>query len=91
MKVNETTLTIHTTDISEQIVGLMMEAPARIGLACALHFRTLVGGRITTLHLTGTVAYCTLVGLKGYRVGIRMDSANKENADQLAMILSSRP
>lgn len=90
MKAGEVTYTIHATDISEQIVGLMMEAPARIGLSCALHFRTLVGGRIATLHLTGTVAYCTLVGLKGYRVGIRMDAANRENADQLAMILSGR-
>lgn len=91
MKTGAMTLSVQTTDVSEQVVGLMMDTPVKIGRSCSIHFRTLVGGRIATLNLTGAVAYCTLVGLKGYRVGILMDQASEENAGQLDMILSARP
>src|SRR5690606_14277885 len=90
MRLGDATTSVRTMAVSEQIVELTMDVPARIGLACALHFRTVVGNRITTLHLTGSIAYCTLVGLNGYRVGVRMDRANRENGEQLAAILSSR-
>lgn len=91
MRLGDATATVRTTSVSEQTVALLMDQPARIGLACALHFRTVIGNRIATLHLTGSIAYCTLIGLRGYRVGVRMDPANRENAEQLAAILSSRP
>lgn len=91
MKMGDMTTPVQTTDVSELVVGLMMEAPVRIGNACSLHFRTLVGGRITTLNLTGTITYRTLAGLKGYRVGVLMDLANQKNAEQLEIVLTSRP
>lgn len=91
MKMGDMTTPVQTTDVSELVVGLIMDAPVGIGNGCSLHFRTLVGGRIMTLNLTGTIAYRTLAGLKGYRVGVLMDPANQENAEQLETVLTSRP
>lgn len=90
MKVNEVTLPIHTVDVSEQGMGIMADKPIRIGFPCMLFFHTVVGGRIVPLNFTGIVTYCNLAGLKGFRIGIRVDERIDANKEQLGLILSSR-
>lgn len=90
MKINEATLPIHTVDVSEKGMGILTDQSLPIGFPCMLFFQTVVGGRIVPLNFTGTVSYCNLAGLKGFRIGIRVDEKVGTNKEQLGLIISSR-
>lgn len=90
MKVNEATVPINTVDVSEQGMGILTDQSLPIGFPCMLFFQTVVGGRIVPLNFTGTVTYCNLAGLQGFRIGIRVDDKVGANKEQLGLIISSR-
>jgi hypothetical protein len=61
-----------TTDISVEGLGLVVPYPLGSDKEYQFVFDVPVGTEKRQIHFSGVVAYCTAIGAKGYRTGIRI-------------------
>ena len=80
---------VRTNYISGEGISFFSMRPINIGQHCVIKVPTLYKGKINLLEAQGSIDFCTLCGMQGFRVGVRFKDLNKNSKELVEAIIEN--